>query len=61
MPSQAVVGAQYLLVEIDPDRLLPDIRPSNNVRTTDFTVLASCVDDDDRNNEGQVLLQIWMQ
>jgi PKD repeat protein len=52
IPAQALIGPQYLLVEIDPNRILPDIRPSNNVRTQEFTVLPACVDDDDRSNEG---------
>jgi PKD repeat protein len=52
VPRSALVGAQFLIAEIDPDRLLPDIRPGNNVFTLPFLVIGECIDDDQRENEG---------
>ena len=52
VPAAALEGAQQLLVEIDPLRRLPDIRPGNNILRAPFTVLGACLDDDDRANEG---------
>jgi|GEM_PF-1982422 len=52
VPAAALEGAQQLLVELDPLRRLPDIRPGNNILRAPFTVLGACLDDDDRANEG---------
>ena len=52
LPADLPPGPRRLLLEIDPARTLPDIRPGNNLISAPFEVLGQCVDDDPRLNEG---------
>lgn len=54
IPADAEPGAGYIIARIDPDRLQPDARPSNNDAAARFEVRAECVDDDNRDNESPV-------
>ena len=42
----------FLLVQLDPERDIADVRPSNNLIAVPLAVVAACEDDDDRENEG---------
>jgi hypothetical protein len=42
----------FILVQLDPDRDIADVRPSNNIATSPLAVVAACEDDDNRENEG---------
>ncbi len=52
VPDDAPGGAQFVLVEVDPERDVADLRPGNNVAGAALSVVAACVDDDPRSNEG---------
>lgn len=42
----------FLLVQLDPERDIADVRPSNNIVSAPLAVVAACEDDDARENEG---------
>lgn len=52
VPPQVTPGLYQVMVQIDPQLTLPDLRPDNNYRSAPLEVVAACVDDDDRSNEG---------
>ncbi|MCA9539352.1 MAG: hypothetical protein KC620_10725, partial [Myxococcales bacterium] len=53
LPANAPPGDAFVLAIADPDRAIPDVRPSNNLLSTPFTVLAACMDDDAFENESR--------
>lgn len=42
----------FFLVQLDPERDIADVRPSNNLIAAPLAVVAACEDDDERENEG---------
>lgn len=52
IPAMAAAGNRFIVVDVDPLRAVPDLRPANNRGSAGLTVNAACIDDDDRDNEG---------
>jgi hypothetical protein len=52
VPANAVAGDYYVLVIVDPDRDIADLRLGNNMDVAQLNITAACVDDDDFANEG---------
>jgi hypothetical protein len=52
VPREALPGPRFVVVDVDPLRALPDLRPNNNRGAASVQIVAACVDDDDRANEG---------
>ncbi|MCA9543537.1 MAG: pre-peptidase C-terminal domain-containing protein [Myxococcales bacterium] len=52
LPLDAAAGARFLVVDVDPEREVADLRPGNNRGAAALEVVGACVDDDDRENEG---------
>jgi uncharacterized membrane protein len=52
LPADAMPGDRFVLAEVDPDRRVADLSRANNRTSAALGVVAACVDDDDRDNEG---------
>ncbi len=52
LPPDVAVGDYQVIAQVDPRRFIADLRPANNERMAPLTVVAACVDDDPRSNEG---------
>lgn len=52
LPADVEPGDWFVVVELDPDRRVADLRPGNNRGAAPLAVVAACADDDARENEG---------
>ena len=52
IPNEIAPGVYSLICELDPNLELDDFNLSNNITRSSFEVIAACIDDDDRENEG---------
>ena len=52
LPADLRPDDGYIITVLDPDREVADLRPANNVLSTPLAVVAACIDDDQRENEG---------
>ena len=52
LPRDVAAGAYQVVVVLDPERQVADVRPGNNVGTAPLQVAVACADDDPRTNEG---------
>lgn len=58
LPDDVGPGAWYVIAVADPEREIADVRPSNDVAVAPIELLAACVDDDRRTNEGPVSARV---
>lgn len=52
LPPDVQPDDGFILVQLDPERDIADVRPANNLAASPLAVIAACEDDDDRENEG---------
>lgn len=52
VPRDAMEGDGFVVVVLDPERQIADVRRGNDVGAAPLSVAAACVDDDPRSNEG---------
>lgn len=51
LPDDLQLNDGFVIVVLDPNREVADLRPANNLGNAPLTVVAACEDDDPRNNE----------
>ena len=54
LPFDVGAGRWFVIVTVDPDSEIPDLRRSNNAAATPIDLDVGCRDDDERTNEGPV-------
>ena len=52
LPRDADPESRFVVVSVDPEREIADLRPANNVAAVEIEIGDGCVDDDPRANEG---------
>jgi PKD repeat protein len=52
LPAEAPAGPAFVVVDLDPERDVADLRPGNNQGAVALEVIGACQDDDPRSNEG---------